>query len=176
LKVISEFVAPWALPNEKIPIHLIWESEFSYDIIRVRLPKEFKVHEFLNVEDYLIEGSTILIKKLMTPNYFGLVLYSTEIYKEILTRKEILVEFLFQGQVKYKHTFTARIIRPKLQIIEAPKIIVVKEGIDPRKLINFSVKYSGLGRARIRIEATHLGEIISHTESLYYQILKRIVD
>jgi hypothetical protein len=154
----------------------VWESEFSYDLIRVHLPKEFKVHEFFNVEEYLIEGSSILIKKLMTQNYFGLVVYSTEIYKEILTRKKILVEFLFQGNVKYTHTFTARIIRPMLQIFEAPKIIVVKEGIDPRKLINFSVKYSGLGRARIRIEATHMGEIISHTESLYYQILKRMID
>jgi len=176
LEVISGFIAPWALPNEKIPIHLIWKSDFSCDFIKVYLPKEFKVHEFFNVEEYMIEGSTIVIKKLLTQNYFGLVVYSTEIYEEILTKKKILVKFLSRGKVKYVHTFIAKIIRPSLEITEAPKTILVKEGIDPRKLINISVKYSGLGKARIKIEVSHMGEIISHTESLYYQILKRMID
>lgn len=176
MRVISEFIAPWALAKEKIPIHMVWESESPYDLIRVHLPQKFEVHEFFNVDKYLIEDSTILIKKLRTQNYFGLVVYSTEVYKQVLTRKEIIVEFLSRGEVKYSHSFEARIIRPLLEVIEAPKKIVVKEGIDRRRLINLSVKYFGLGRARIKIEASHMGVIISHTESLYYQILKRMID
>ena len=175
MKVISEFIAPWALANETIPFHLVWESELPYDLIRVHIPSEFTVSDFFNVDEYVIEDSTILIKKLKTHNYFGLVVSSNEIYKEYLKRREIIVEFLSLGEVKYIHPFEARIIRPLLEVVEPPEKIVINEDTDPNKLINISVKYSGLGRARISINVGHKGEIISHTDSLYYQILKRVI-
>lgn len=176
MKVISEFIAPWALAKEDIPIHMIWKSELPYDTIRIRLPEKFKVHELFNVDEHLAKGLTILIKRLKTSNYFGLVVFASETYKENLTRKEITIEFLSHGEVKYSHTFTARVIRPLLEVMKAPEKIVVREDIDPRKLINLSVKYSGLGTAKIAIKVGHKGATISYTDSLYRQILKRLIN
>lgn len=176
LKVLSEFIAPWALSKEMIPLHIFWESESTYDLIRIHLPREFKMHECFNVDEYSIEESTILIKKLKTPNYFALVISATETYDEAITRKEVIAEFLDQGEVKYRHSFEAKIVRPLLQIAEPPKPITVKEGVDPRNLIKISLKYFGLGTAKIDVYASHRGRTISHTEPLYYHILKRMVD
>jgi len=50
MKILSEYIAPWALCNEEIPIHLIWEPDFEYDYIQIHTPPEIVIREFLNIE------------------------------------------------------------------------------------------------------------------------------
>lgn len=176
MKVISAFIAPWALSKEMIPFHIVWESETIYDLIRVILPSNFKVHEFFNVDEFSIDGTVTLIKKLKTKNYFGVVVYSDEVYEFPVAKKEIIVEFLSQGEVKHTQSFMAHIIRPVLTVLNAPKTIILNEDIDPKNLINVSLKYLGLGTAKIRVEASHKGEMVSQTEPLFHYIMKKMID
>ena len=47
---IGGYIVPWALPNEKIPMHVTWSSDVSFDKIHVKLPSDFKLLDILNVD------------------------------------------------------------------------------------------------------------------------------
>ncbi len=44
------YIAPWVLPNEDIPAHLIWDKDFEFNHIEIYLPEDIKLKEILNVD------------------------------------------------------------------------------------------------------------------------------
>ncbi len=172
---LSEFIAPWALPREEIPIHLVWEPNLEYDFIHVLIPPLMEVKEFFNVESYVRKDSIIVIKQLKTPNFFGFVVFFNEICKEQHEKKEIIVNFVRQGKVQYSHLFTANIYRPILTVVEKPECIVLSDESDPRSLVNISLKISGFGWIEVKSEISTGGRFISNPEPLYRELARRVI-
>lgn len=54
---IGGYIVPWALPNEKIPMHATWSPDVSFDKIHVKLPPDFKVVDILNVDEALVKDT-----------------------------------------------------------------------------------------------------------------------
>ena len=48
----SEYIAPWALPKEEIPVHLVWVPEAKFEVIELLLEPEMSVKEFYNVKSF----------------------------------------------------------------------------------------------------------------------------
>lgn len=171
----SEYIAPWALPKEEIPITLVWDPTFEYDFIQILVPPEIEVKEFLNVQSYEMSNSSIIIKNLKSPNFFGFVVFSNRIYKEGHKRKEIVVNFVFKGEVKHSRLFTAHIYRPELSLVEPPKNIVLSDDSDPRNLVNLSLKISGFGHIEVITEMNVGGKFLSDLEPLYREMVRDLV-
>lgn len=172
---ISKYIAPWALPKEEIPIHLVWEPNFEYDVIQILLPPRMEVKEFFNVESYEIADSNIVVKDLKSPNFFGFVVFLNEICKEQHEKKEITVNFVREGKVQHSHLFTANIYRPRLTVVEKPERIVLSDDSDPHNLVNIALKISGFGWIEIRSEVSTGGEFVSNAEPLYRELFSRLI-
>ena len=175
MKILSEYIAPWALCNEGIPIHLVWEPDFEYDCIRIHTPPEIVVSEFFNVESYEKKNSEILVNSLKTPNFFGFVASSVKTIENQHEIKTITVESISKNEAKYRHTFTANLYRPKLALVEGPKSVALTDDTDLQKLVNVSLKISGFGRIQIRTEVSSGGEFVSRAEPLYREIIQRMI-
>lgn len=175
MEILSEYIAPWALCNEDIPVHLVWKSDFEYDYIQIHTPPEIVVKEFFNVETYEKKNSKILIKSLKTPNFFGFIASSVRIIEKQHEKRRITVEFISKNETKYKHGFTANLYRPKLTLIESHDSLVLTDDANLRKLVNISLKISGFGRIQIRTEISTGGEFVSRAEPLYHEMLQRMI-
>lgn len=51
LKVRSIYVAPWALPNETLPLHIVWEPNPAIDRIDIRVPSGFRLLRSFNATE-----------------------------------------------------------------------------------------------------------------------------
>lgn len=98
IRILSEYIAPWALAREEIPAHLLWDPSFSYDSIHVELPPDLDLKRFFNVESYTELDSSFEIQKLITPNFFGFTVASREPYQDYRVRREIRVTFLLEKE------------------------------------------------------------------------------
>lgn len=174
IRILSEYIAPWALPKEEMPIHLVWDSPFPCDIIRIDLPSGVVVKEYFNVEDYRKQNSSIEILRLKTPNFFGFVVASEKVYEEQHAKKQIVVQFLSEGRQVFSRTFTANIYRPRLSLVESPKIVTITEKSKLQDLMNITLKISGFGRIQIRTEASTGGEFVERAEPLYQEMVRRM--
>lgn len=180
MKIVSEYVAPWALVNEDIPIHFIWKPEPSLKTVRVKLPSEFSVVQVLNAEEYSFDPQdnqlSIDCNSLKSNNYFGLIVRSLKKYRKTLVRRPIETSFISHDIVLASRTINATIVRPKLRIAEAPKNLIIDDRVNPRKLFNLTVAHSGLGTAQIKTRVTTHGKIVSSTDSLFLEILKDLFE
>ena len=174
LKVISEYVAPWALCREEIPIHLLWKADFKYDRIQIDFPSDIEIKELLNVERHETTDSGIVIKALKTPNFLGFYAQLGRVCEEQHQKRHIKIDFYSGGELKYTHTFVANIYRPMLSLLQSPEKIVLSDKVDIRKLINISMKLSGFGRVQIKPEISTGGEFLARADRLYYELARRI--
>jgi hypothetical protein len=170
----SEYIAPWALPKEEIPIHLVWNPDSKFDYIEISVPSHMEIKEFYNVESYEKVNSKIVVTKLKSLNFFGFVVILNEIIKEKQEKKEIVVNFVLGDKVQCSHLFTANICRPKLSVIEKPSIIVLTDDSDTRDLINLLLKISGFGRIEVTTELSIGGKFEPNVEPLYRETTRRL--
>jgi hypothetical protein len=38
---VELYIAPWALPNEPVPVHVKWHDEFNFESVKIVLPAEW---------------------------------------------------------------------------------------------------------------------------------------
>jgi hypothetical protein len=171
IDIISEYVAPWALPKEPIPFHLIWRSSIAFNEIVLEIPKELELQEFYNVDDYYKTSGLIIINKLKTSNFFGFVLSSDVISKELHTKYNIFIKFKEGDNTIYEHKFVANIFRPLLTVIDYPKI--VQE--DNKQIIKVKLRLSGFGKIIMKTDFSLGGKFIENTDSLFEEIARRIL-
>lgn len=178
MEITSEYIAPWALANEQFPIHLIWKPEANFHRIEIDLPEELNLNEVLNVQNFSIENSKIIIKStdLLSPDYFSLILESKEIFDELKKQLQINVRFLFNSDEQLHRTFYATIVRPKIEIMEHSTQLVIKDNTNLKNLLNFEVVHTGLGRIKVDFTASIKNKIISQSDSLYFDILEEIAN
>ena len=122
------YIAPWVLPNEDIPVHLIWNNDFEFDYVKIILPQDIALKEIINVNNYETKANIIKIpkneiKRVSFPNFFGLILiYTLTKIEELKLFRDIKISF-YKGNIpKFNTTLTAKIFRPK---------IINKSKIDP---------------------------------------------
>ena len=180
MKLISEYVAPWALPKEDVPIHLVWEKEFSYDVIRVKLPTDLIVREFFNVEHYSEtsnqNGSVYLITKLRTINFFGLTVATRDNFEEPQIKRIINVTFVKDEKEIFSRSYEVNVFRPYVSIIENPQIITITDDyVQKREPFWITMKLFGFGNVQIRNEISSGGEFIESAEPLYSAIIRKVV-
>jgi len=174
IRILSEYIAPWALPQEELPIHLVWDSPFPCDLIRIDLPPDIVIKEYFNVEDYTKQNSSIEIKRLKTPNFFGFVIASEKVYEEQHTKKQIIVQFISGKKQVFSRIFTANIYRPRLSLVESPEMVTITETSKLQDLVNITFKISGFGRMQIRTEVSTGGEFVERAEPLYQEMVRRM--
>ncbi|GEM_PF-5724571 len=177
MKFESAYIAQWALANEEIPAHLIWDKDEEFDKIFIELPKELKFWQPLGVRKFEYSGSNIIIKRsdLISPNYFGFIVKSTGIFKDVLAVNRIRVTFLLNHDLVGERVLDAKIVRPLIKISDAPAKVVISDNSDFRKLFNIIISHAGLGTAVMEIDMITEGDVISVSNSLYFEIITDIV-
>ncbi len=178
MQITSQYIAPWAIAKEPFPLHLIWDQKEKFDFIEIKMPKNCELRELLNVKSHEESGSNIKFSDadLLSPNYFSMVAASTTTFDELVKKFPIEIHFL-QGDTEiFSKTFDAHIVRPHIEITEAPLEIAVNDETNPKKLLNFTVKHTGLGKANIDFIAEVKGNIISESDSLYFLVFNEIAD
>jgi len=176
---IKGTIVPWALPREKIPVHVELPKNLVFDEIHIKVPYDFEFVDFLNVEEVIIEKELAKITKVMRPTlkdvpmYFGFVIASTKIPEEIKIAKRITIEFIRNNEVINALNLIARIFRPKIEITKSIEKI---ELVDDQERFNapINLKYIGFGDIKLKIEAEIGGRIVSHGESIIYELLRRL--
>lgn len=172
-----EYIAPWALANEAFPLHLIWKKgEIKYDKIFIDLPEGFKISDTFNILTYHIAPDGVTLTKLITDGYLGLSIISTKTFKESLHTEALNLKFIEDMKVVDTVVFEAGIIRPFLTLEKCPDSITLKDRVDSTSLINLHVRHEGLGKAKITIKVSTKGESTTNTESLFAEVVRRILE
>lgn len=171
---MSEYIAPWALPKEEMPVHLVWTPENRFDQIQVLTASNITIKEFYNVQDFVTTNSETIIRKLYSPNFFGFTIISNRITNKTHERKEITVNFLAEGKKVQSRSFVANIYRPELSVIEKPTRLILTDNSDLKGLLNVSLKISGFGSMEIATEVSFGGRFEPNIEPLYQELARRV--
>lgn len=178
IRVSEAYIAPWVLPNEDIPLHVTWPKSGQFDRVHVTISEDLKVVDVLNVDEVKVEDNIITVKPRKTvagtPNYFGIILRASKIYEELKVAKKIIIEFLHENAIVSHHELYARIFRPYLEIVRAPKRIELLDEERTRTLPLY-LRYVGFGDVQMKIEARIGGRIVSYGESIIYELLRRLM-
>jgi len=175
MKLISQYIAPWALPKEAIPLHLMWEKSILYDSIRISIPPEIVLKEFFNVDDYIQKDNLYIIKKLKTSNFFGLTVASKDIIKEQHVSRKISITLIRDNTEIFSKDFIANIYRPYVSFVESPESITITEETRPKELLPITLKLAGFGQIQVKNEVSTGGEFIERAEPLYREIIRRMI-
>lgn len=175
MKIISEYVAPWALPKEDVPLHLMWEPTVSYDLVRIKLSPDLALKEFFNVANYTQENSMYLINQLKTSNFFGLTVASKRDFEAQHIKEIINIALIKDGKEIFSKDYTVNIFRPNLSLVESPTVITLTDDAQKKEPFWVTLKLSGFGNVQIRTEISSGGEFIERAEPLYREIVRKVV-
>lgn len=175
---ISEaYIVPWALPNEDVPLRVSWPQTEKIDEIRMVLPDHIKLVDVLNVDEVKTENGLVLIKPRFSvndfSNYFGAIVSSSKISNELKVSDQIRIEMLHENRLIESHELDVRIFRPCLEVVGSPETIELLDG-QRTKTLPLHLKYEGFGDIQLKIEVTIEGRIVSHGESIIYELLRRL--
>jgi len=181
MEFLNQYIAPWALSKEAIPLHCVWRPEKKLYKIRFKIPDNYKIIDTLNFSEYLyddLDNKVIIpITSLRSINYFGVVLCYPLIIDEIEKIDVINIEFLdFDENIIDELKFSSRLIRPKLKILNYTEKITVTDATSLKDLIKFEILHQGFGTANLSINVEHSGKNISVIDSLYIDALNKIYD
>jgi hypothetical protein len=59
LKTKSEYIAPWALPKENVPVHIVWASDYVFDCITVGITPEIEFRDFYNIDSFEVKDNIL---------------------------------------------------------------------------------------------------------------------
>jgi len=175
INVISEFIAPWALPKEDIPFHLVWEPSFQFDTIQVELPPDMILNELFNVNSYDINGQTINIQSLKSENFFGFVISIKNIFEEHHVTRDIRVKFMKKDEVIFKKIFRANIFRPYVTVQTPPTEITITDTSRFNDLLHIKLKLTGFGKISLYNEVGIGGEFKTKPDHLFQEILRNML-
>lgn len=140
-KVISKFVAKWALPNEGIPLFLIWSGNLSFDSIGVEMPDNFSIRSYYNVEKKDRDSRKIMLNELKKQGYVGFVFTSPNL-ENTSEKASIALNFLKNEHLVHREEFETRIIRPKIEL-QVPEKMDFLPNVEMK--IDIGLKYTGYG-------------------------------
>lgn len=174
---ISGYIVPWALPNEKMPMHVTWSPDVFFDEIHVKVPPDITIDDILNVDEVVLREHEATITRVKpplegVPCYFGMVVSAPKIFQELKAARKIEVKFIRKEETFYCLELYGRIFRPSLEM-KCPSEIELTDSLEKNRL-PLSLKYVGFGDIELKIEATIGGQIVSVGESIVYELLRRL--
>ncbi len=161
-------------------MHLRIDKDFQFDQIIVHLPDDFKLVETINISDFSVFGTKIIIystkkTKSFSGIFFGLVIKYTGIPKKLKISKNLDIEIFKKDECLISCTMECRIFRPLLEIVNAPNKIVLVDGEESNK-IDLHLRYIGFGDISVEIQALIEGDIVSQEDSLVYEVILRLYE
>lgn len=181
--IFKSFIGPWVLPREEIPIHIIWEMDFDFDIIKIEKPDDLILSEFINIEDYYQEKNLYIINKDSIKNhddnknypcFFGIIfIYENLNFDDLKLFKNIKVRFYKDTELIYELPFIAKIFRPKLNNLSIINPIVLE---DKKNDYNISLNFecNGFGFVSTSIEAEINRIKVTFDDSLFIRVHNKL--
>lgn len=179
LEIKDSFLAPWGLPKEELPMHVLWRG--STDEISVEIPSEVEVVEVHNMgsisSDDATERENLRFEEdeLATEGYFGLVLRDDNQYEESAKEHSIKIQFIQNGEPQITLEKSTHIIRPKIRVRNAPSKIHLTDDNIPDN-IEIDMEYIGFGMAQVEVDAQAEGEFVSEGKSMLHDLLQAILE
>ena len=181
--IFKSFIGPWVLPNEEIPVHIIWDKDFDFNVIKIEKPEDLILSEFVNIEDYCQEQNLYIIRRESIkkhdgikdyPCFFGIIfIYKNLNFDELKLFKNIKVRFCKDTEIVYELPFLARIFRPKLNNLSTINPIVLEDRKNDYKIdLNFECK--GFGFVSTSIEAEINRIKFTFDDSLFKRAYKKL--
>jgi hypothetical protein len=169
------YVAPWALVGEEFPIHVIIGPNIIFDSIRVLIPQSLMIVDFMNVVEYISNNQEVILTKLYTNDFFGLILIQKEKLDSIHLEKEFIIEFLKNDAVILRQALRANFYRPFLEVTEAPKQVRISDKTRLKSLMNFRIRVMGFGRVNVQTEIDTGTNIQIQFESYFMNLLRLLI-
>ena len=179
----EQFIAPWVLPNEEIPMHIKWNQDFEFEFIEIEYPKDVEFTEVINVNSFKEEKSKIIIQKediryiiynYSFLSYFGIIfLYKDINFKELKLFKDIIVSFKKNDNIIKQFNMTAKIFRPMLINISNLNPITINDN-NINHSVHLSLESKGFGYVSTYIEVKINRLKISFNESILERIEKKL--
>lgn len=176
IKLKSDFISPWALPNEKIMLCIQWHMGEPIDYLEIEKPKELEFVEFLN-ERAKVELSEDLIKvsDITIDDYVGLI-FKGPIFEETRRDFQLKVKFVKNDDVIIEKNYNTRIIRPRLEIVEKPEKIHIKKG-GQHENITLKFKLTGYGSIAVRMNKEELRELrVTSNNAEIHELFKSVIE
>lgn len=178
MKLLQAQIVPWSLPKEEIPFNVKWPKDIHFDGINIKLPNNLELKELLNVKDYQIKKNIIEIKKIHSVKsvneiYFGGVVSTKDIPVNLSNSDNIVIELLDNGKVIDNIIVTAKTFRPRLELTDYPKEILLS---DDKKIaiLPICLRYVGFGDIKIKFEATLQGKLVSGRDTIIHELVRRL--
>lgn len=159
MKIIKKYLAPWAIPNENIPLHIVWDPNENIKEIILKKPEFLQIKEAFNA-NYIIEDDfKIKFDNFESNGYFSAELICKGI--EVLEKKcNIILEFKKEDIVIDKINLSTKILRPELKPIMVPsEIRIIDVGGDLKVDNPIILQYKGDGKVHVHIQTFKNSEL-----------------
>ena len=175
VRIVSTYIAPWALAHEEVPVHILIDPSSEFDSIRIALPEDVSIQDYFNIEEYRETDNEIVVTQLATPNFFGFTIMRNELFETAHLSNEIVIEFL-SGEVPVGGTvLTANFYRPTVSLTEVTRSITLHDDSNLNDLIHVKAGLKGFGDVTVRVEH-RIGEKFEfEMDSLFRELVKRII-
>ncbi len=168
---VESYIAPWALPREKFPFHLTWESNMGITQIDVILPEGLQFVSAYNAEAQL-EGNTVHLRKSVPWDYVTVFVSYNTLPEESVKKSDVRVTLKRRGRVIVSTTLVATVVRPRLEILEAPTELTLTDAMDANSIFNTKLRQTGFGPVRIYVEASFRGKVVTQRSLFARQLLR----
>ncbi len=173
MKIFSKYLAPWAIPNENIPLNIIWDAKENIQEITLIKPECLLIKEVFNAS-YTVENDLeIRFNNFESAGYLSAELVSKEI--ETLEKNcNIVLELKRNGTVIEKINLFTKILRPKLESIFVPdEIRAIKNGCNFEIENPIRLQYEGIGRIFVQVESSENSELSIEIPTEIQEVLSR---
>lgn len=173
------YIAPWVLPNEEIPVHLIWDNDFEFDYVKIFLPEDIILKEIINVDNYEIKKEIIIIpkkeiKKVHFPNFFGLLLnYTSIVIEKLKLFRDIKICFYKSEILRFETILTAKIFRPKI-INKSELTPIILDDSTTEINVPLNLQCVGFGYVDLKLKASINKLVISIEKNLIEKVQENL--
>lgn len=186
-KEFNLYIPGWALPKERLPIHVEWVNP-KINNIKITLPQKFIVDGVLNAKEHEIIHSNnktvINIQKLNVPisatRFFaGIKIKTTDLTKDVCETYPVKAELYINETLIHELKDVVKILRPSLNVISETKLIVLDDKSEGNE-IKLKATKTGFGDIQIKTQCSFGGKIISYgneiLDELYIEILAKFFE
>jgi hypothetical protein len=177
---IDSVIAPWALPNEGIPLLFQWTPEDAIAAVRIRVPDGFRVAKMLNVAEESKQEGDLCRAKPAYPGYLGVHLANTRLPEEIVSGTECDVNFELAKGGLLNRRFRLTTVRPRLELLSAPTEIVLQDLAEAEnhqaQPVVLSLRHTGLGFVQVQLKCTVKGVVVSQSDDVLRGLIRGILE
>ena len=154
MEILSKYLAPWAIPNENIPLHVVWNPDDNIQEINLIKPDNLSVKEVFNASYIEDNEEKVRFYNFSSDGYLSIELTS-KLIENLEETHNIYLEFLRDEVIIKKINLSTKILRPELEPIFIPEILNITE-VNGELTVNSPIKiqYQGVGMTYVHIKTT----------------------